>query len=170
MDLIKKLDDYFLMVEESLDKPMDIGWKKVGSDVFGIFDVNSTIYKIEFIKQVGNNFSFSFCWKNGQEWDYKMTNLEKGKFYVLSTIVSALNHLFREYNPDSILFSAIDTSNTRKRLYKIYCQDFCKEINYKLIDRGNERMIMYIIFDDKISDNKKEDIFLSAQKIVEQGK
>ena len=42
--------------------------------------------------------------------------------------------------------------------------------NYKLIDRGNEKFIMYVIYNENISDSEKEDIFNSIQKIIEDGK
>jgi hypothetical protein len=170
MNIFKKINDYFDFISESLNSPKDIDWKIIDGNLIGFFEVNSVLYRIECLMQIGNNYSFSFSWNNNGIWEYNITNFERGAFYVLSTIISGIEYLYNQYKPNSIIFSAIDESSTRKRLYKQYCDSFCKKTNYKLIDRGNEKFIMYVIYNENISDSEKEDIFNSIQKIIEDGK
>jgi len=169
MNLFKKFEEYFLNIEESLSTSSEIIWDRNNDSFVGYFEIDGNKYRIEYLKQIGTNYSFSFSYFKDEYWNYEITNIGNG-FRVLSTIISAIDFLYEQTKPDSIIFSAIDDNSTRKRLYEKFCKDFCRKANFKLSNRGNEKMILYVLFDDNISIERKEIIFQSAKKIVEKGK
>lgn len=169
MNLLEKFEEYFLHLEESLSTPSKVDWIQTDKNYIGYFEINNRKYRIEYLKQIGENYSFSFSYFKDEYWNYEITNIGNG-FRVLSTIIESIDYLYNQTKPDSIIFSAIDDNTTRKRLYEKYCKDFCRKYNFKLSNRGNDKMIMFVLFDDNISNDRKEYIFQSAKKIVEEGK
>lgn len=170
MNLINRFNDYFDRIEESLDSPQKVKWMESDDSLMGFFKVGNIKYRIECIKQIGNNYSYSFSFLNNEKWEYDLNNIGSDGLKVLSTIMYGIDYLYDTFSPNSIIFSAIDKSDTRKRLYKIYCDKFCIKNDYKLSNRGNEDMVMFILFNDKVSDMEKEEIFGSVKKIIEDGK
>jgi hypothetical protein len=170
MDLIKTLNEYFDTVEESLNSVENINWQGSSNELIGCFQVGNNKYRIECIKQIGNNYTYTFSYFINDEWSYELTNLGIGGFSVLSTVIYGMDHLYNKYCPNSIIFSTIDDSDTRKRLYRSHCDRFCKKNNYKLSNRGDSKNLLFVLFKDNISETEKEEIFDSSKKIIEQGK
>ena len=171
MNLIKKFNDYIDIVEESLDSPVIVSWRIDDDDsLVGYFEIDDIVYKIECFKQFGNNWSYSFSFLDGNNWSFELNNSNKSIFRVLSTIQTNIYYLYEQKNPNSILFSAIDSNDTRKRLYSSVCTKFCKDKNLNLSNRGNDDYIMYLIFKKDLSDIDKGNVFKSVKKVIEQGK
>jgi len=169
MNLIDKFNEYFNKLQESLNSPQDISWVKDFDNFIGNFEINDNKYRIEYLKQIGENYSYSFSILKDGKWSYDVSNIGDG-FKVLSTITNGISFLFEKTNPDSITFSAIDENDTRKRLYERFCNDFCKKNNFKLSNRGTEEIIIFVLFNDMLSNDRKELIFQSVKKIIEEGK
>lgn len=170
MNLVKKLNDYFNLIEESINSPREITWENLENSLIGYFYIDNIKYRIECLNQIGNNYSYSFSYLNNNKWKYELSNLGTSGFSVLSTISIGVDYLQNKYNPNSIIFSAIDDSDVRKRLYEKKCKQFCDKYNYKLSNRGNDDKIIFVLFKDNISISEKEEIFNSVKKVIEQGK
>lgn len=172
MDLIQNFDEYFNKIEESINSPKEIKWSFNNNQYIGFFNVDDSDYRIEYLKQVGNNWSFSFSYFDVKmnEWSYDISHKGSGGYSVLSTIKLWFNTMYEKTNPNSIIFSAIDSSDTRKRLYKFFCEKFCQKNNWKFTSRGNDELHLFVMFDDSISNSDKEEVMISVKKVVEIGK
>jgi hypothetical protein len=168
-NLIEKFDEYFNKIEESLNSSVDINWIGKDKNYIGHFEISGEKYRIEYLLQIGNNYSYSFSIYKDNRWTYDISN-SGNPLSVLSTVVKGIEYLFNETKPDSIIFTAIDDNQTRKSLYEKYCNDFCIKNDYRLSNRGNDKMMMFVLFDDKLDIDKKDLIFQSAKKIIEIGK
>ena len=62
MDLMKRFNEYFNKIEESLTNPSQINWLINNNSYIGNFTVDDVEYKIEYLKQIGNNWSYSFSY------------------------------------------------------------------------------------------------------------
>jgi len=172
MDLIKKFNEYFDKIEESINSPKSIDWENTEGEYIGKFSVEDIDYRIEYLRQIGNNWSYSFSYFdiNKNIWSYEISHKGTGGFAVLSTVKSGLYYVYEKTSPNSIIFSAIDYSETRKRLYQAFCEEFCEKNKWKFSNRGTEDKRLFLMFNDKVSDSDKEEIMLSVKKIVESGK
>ena len=170
MDLIKRLDEYFNKIEEAFNNPMEIKWVNVDLSSFGYFNIGEQEYRIECFKQLGNNYSYSFSYKKNNTWCYKASNLGVGNFSVLSTTIQGMDFILNKYNPNSIIFTSLDDSDSRRRLYKTYCDKFCKVNNYKLSNRDGDEMMLYLLFKPDLIEEELEEVYKSVQKIIELNK
>ena len=169
---MKRFNEYFDKIEESLDNPSQINWIINNNSYIGEFMIDNVEYRIEYVKQIGNNWSYSFSYFDIDKntWSYNISHKGSGGFVVLSTVKSGLYHLYDKTNPNSIIFSSIDSSDTRKRLYQSFCEEFCKNNNWIFSNRGSVDKRLFVMFNNDISDSDKEEVFLSVQKIVELSK
>lgn len=170
MNLIKKFDDFFKIINESLDTSQEINWVDINQSLIGYFKIEENKYRIECLKQIGNNYTYSFSFFKDNNWNYELSNLGTNGYSILSTVIFGLEHIYNILNPNSIIFSAIDDSTTRKRLYANYCYKFCKNHNLTLSNRGNDDKVLFILFKNILNDLEKEEIFSSVQKIIVDGK
>jgi hypothetical protein len=172
MDLMNRFNEYFDKIEESLDNPSQINWIINNNSYIGEFTIDNVEYRIEYVKQIGNNWSYSFSYFDNDKniWSYNISHKGSGGFGVLSTVKSGFYHLYDKTNPNSIIFSAIDSSNTRKRLYQSFCEEFCKNNNWIFSNRGSDNKRIFVMFNNDIINLDKEEVFLSVQKIVELSK
>ena len=169
---MKRFNEYFDKIEESLDNPSQINWIINNNSYIGEFMIDNVEYRIEYVKQIGNNWSYSFSYFDIDKntWSYNISHKGSVGFVVLSTVKSGLYHLYDKTNPNSIIFSSIDSSDTRKRLYQSFCEEFCKNNNWIFSNRGSDDKRLFVMFNNDISDSDKEEVFLSVQKIVELSK
>jgi len=164
MNIIKRFDKYFSKIEESLNSPQLVKWENDNDDkLFGHFKVDDIEYKIECIKQIGPNWSYTFSYFdiNKNIWSYEISHKGTGGLNVLSTVKTELYTFYIKYNPNSIIFSAIDDSDTRKRLYQNFCEKFCNINNLKFSNRGNDEYRMFVMFKKELSETELEEIFQS---------
>jgi hypothetical protein len=172
MDLIKRFNDYFNKLEEALNTPSEIDWSKENNNLIGFFDINDIKYKIECLKQIGNNYAYLFSFYDTElnDWSFRLTNKGLDSFKVLSTIKEGLNYVFKNLNPNSVIFSAIDNSDSRKRIYLTFCETFCKENSLLFLDKGTNDRKIYLLYKDNLSSVDKEEIMESLIKVIEIGK
>jgi len=171
MDLIRKFNEYISIVQESLDSPEIVSWRvNDDSSLIGYFEIDNIIYKIESYKQIGNNWTYSFSSLENNKWCFELKAVGNIAFRILATIKSNLYFLYEQKKPNSIIFSAIDSNDTRKRLYSYFCERFCNEKGLTLSNRGNGDYILYLIFNNNLDLVDKDDIFKSVQKVIEKGK
>ena len=169
---MKRFNEYFNKIEESLTNPSQINWLINNNSYIGNFTVDDVEYKIEYLKQIGNNWSYSFSYFDIDKniWSYNISNKGSSGFSELSTVKFGLYYLYDKTKPNSIVFSAIDSSNTRRRLYQSFCEEFCKNNNWNFSNRGSDEKRLFVMFNNNISDSDKEEVFLSVQKVVELSK
>jgi hypothetical protein len=130
---IKKLDDFFDMLSEAFDNPVNIRWVDGRNMLRGLFTINDNIYQIVCDNKGDNiwRYDFYFYEKCNNEFTPKMTGIEKDKFRVLPTVESGINYFFRDKNPDAIIFGASDKSRGRKKIYEGFCEKFAEINNLK---------------------------------------
>jgi hypothetical protein len=68
MNLIQKFNKYFQSIQESLNSPEEIIWNITDNYILGEFVIDNYKYKIESKKQIGDNWSFSFYYLDGDDW------------------------------------------------------------------------------------------------------
>lgn len=171
MSIIEKFNSYFDKLEEAIKSIQNIDWKSNDDSLIGLFEVNNTQYKIECIRQISNNWTYSFYYLDDDGyWSTQMKNDGINSFKVLSTIEAGIKYLYYNKNPNSIIFSAIDSNDTRKRLYHNFCVKFCNDIGFILKSNGLGDKMLYILFNNNLKDNDKDDIMSSVKKIIEIGK
>ena len=59
---MKRFNEYFDKIEESLDNPSQINWIINNNSYIGEFMIDNVEYRIEYVKQIGNNWSYSFSY------------------------------------------------------------------------------------------------------------
>jgi len=172
MDLIKRFNDYFDKIEEAFNTPAIVEWQENDEALIGYFEVEQNKFRIECLKQIGNNYSYGFAIFRDNNWSYQLANLDNGGFSVLATIKEGLEYLYNKRTPNAILFSAVDNNTTRKRLYEGHCHKFCEKHGLKLSNRGDDdkSKILFLMFNDNISEYEREEIFSSVKKMIEEGK
>lgn len=171
MNLLKKFDEYFNSISEALNNPIDIDWKENDNiQMIGYFEINDSIYKIESKRQIGNNWSFSFYYLNDGRWETQLKNDSKNTFRVLATIKKSIYHLFDSKTPNSIIFSAIDNNDTRKRLYLGFCNEFCRNTNWTISNNGTEDHQLYLLFNNNLDEQDKLEMLDSVKKVIEESK
>ena len=170
MNFLKTFNEYIDSIEEMLNTPQPINWKINIDDIAGYFTVRNKKYKISVIKQIGENYSFTFAYDNEGNWYYYLSNLGIGGFAVLSTITFAMDYIYEKYNPNSIIFSAVDDSDTRKNLYKQHCEMFCKKHDCLFTNRGSSGKLIFLLYKKDLPNKEKEEIMQSVIKIAEVGK
>ena len=75
MDLIKKFNEYFDKIEESINSPKSIDWENTEGEYIGKFSVEDIDYRIGYLRQIGNNWSYSFSYFdiNKNIWSYEIS-------------------------------------------------------------------------------------------------
>jgi hypothetical protein len=173
MNLLKKFNDYFDLLEESFNTPYPVNWTISNNNMIGLFTSKNGIeYKISCYKQIGNNWSFTFHWFNSEidKWDSELIKISNDQFGVLSTIRDSMYELYGKKTPNSIIFSAIDKNELRKSLYKKFSNEFCYKNNYDFINRSTNYRDIFVLLKKNLSDSDREDIMTSVIKIIEIGK
>ena len=152
MDYLKKLDEYFIMIEEAFDNPFNINWITKNNLLLGAFKLNNNLYTIK-CKNYGDNFwSFRFDFFNSdtKQFSSELTNNNKDVFRVLPTIKQAFYHLFDTTNPICIIFGAVDNSSSRRSIYKKFSNQFCKEKDWLLFDKSYLNMNLFALYDKNL--------------------
>lgn len=157
MSNIKKLDEFFEMISEAFDNPLDIEWVDKGDILRGFFTVNDRIYQIV-CENIGYDtwkYDF-FFFKENKEFSIELTNIEKYKFRVLPTVESGIKYLFDNKNPNAIIFGAGDKSKGRKKLYDSFCKKFSEDNDLKFytkiytdLDKNIDKQI-FLMYKDNI--------------------
>ena len=170
LEFLKTLNDYIDLVNETFNSPQPIEWINKENNLFGFFEVENNHYRIECMKQIGNNYSYAFSIYKDGKYDYHLTKLGLSGLKVLSTVIAGMEYLYDTYQPNAIIFSAIDDSESRKSLYERYCERFCNKHDYKFSNRGALDKIIFVLYKNNLSALSREEIFAAVKKMIEEGK
>lgn len=154
---IKKLSEYFNNLEsnikEGLNSPIDVSWVKSTDLWTGSFNIDSLPYEItiEKLSENQNVFLFKFSVNDS----YEILNDVKKAFSTIPTIENSVNVFMSEVKPESLVFFALDESETRKRFYTNFCIRYTKENSeYKYKEFTLVNYHFYAIYNEKLDDNE----------------
>jgi hypothetical protein len=127
---IKKMDNYFDMMSEAFDNPLDIKWVDKNPILRGLFTINDNIYQIVCENKDNNIWKYDFYfYEKDKKFSPELTGFEKDKFRVLPTIENGIEYLYNNKKVDCIIFGSSDKSKGRKKLYTAFCEKFCEKNN-----------------------------------------
>lgn len=165
---IKKMDDYFKMISEAFDNPLDIRWIDKGDKLIGLFTVYNHVYQIN-CDSIGDGFwTYKFFFYDTEKniMDPNLTEFNKDKFRVLPTIKKGIINLINVKNPICIIYGSLDESRGRKKLYNSTSIELSKNYNYKYTTQGigefGEKQI-FILYKDEVD---KELLIKKIEDIV----
>ena len=135
---IKKMDEYFDMVSEAFDSPLDIRWVDKDDKLIGLFTVYNNVYQIN-CNNIGDDFwtyKFFFYDKEKNVMDPNLTGFDKDKFRVLPTVKEGIINLINEKNPMCIIYGSLDESLGRKKLYDSFSKELSQKYDYEYTTQG----------------------------------
>jgi len=164
---IRKMDDYFRMVEDAFNNPVEIKWIDKKDHLIGLFTVNESVYQID-CKEYGNkiwkyDFFIVSIGKEGPTLNPNLTNYERDKYRVLPTIRSGMEHLYDLKSPDAIIYGALDDSKGRKKLYESFSKEFSKTKNWEFYTKVEKDKQIFVMYDGSID---MEYLFQTIKKAV----
>jgi len=122
----------WIVFNEIMNSPLPIKWIDKDDKLRGLFVVNENIYQIVCEDKGFDIWKYDFYhYKENKEFNPELTNLDKDKYRVLSTVNSGMDYLYSTKKVDAIIFGATDNSSGRKKLYERFCNDFSKKNNLK---------------------------------------
>lgn len=151
--IIKKLDEFFDLLNETFEKSLEIKWINQGNDLIGLFSTNENAYQINCIDKGDNIWRYDFYHVT------KSTNFTfspnllvsvKDRFNILSTVKEGLYYLINNKEVDAIVFGATDRSRGRKKLYERFCKDFSIKTGYKFYTRVQNDNQLFLLFKENI--------------------
>ena len=151
--IIKKyseLDKFWKDINESYENPESIRWIEKSNKLIGLFIVNNEIYKIEYDLYNHNIWTYKFMKYDiisGQFIMYLIGNVDvKDKMKILGTIRKGMEYLIIEKSPNSLIFSALDDSGGRKKLYERFSEEIVNKYGFKYktsLQNDNQIFILY---------------------------
>ena len=121
---MKYLTQYNIF-NESLDTPVPIKWSVGSNKIKGSFIVENEKYVIVAKKykeyQQLNVWNFKFYWKDDIDIIVSLTQMNKGKFKILATIIDGFKYILKQ-NPDGITFLANAEEDSRIKFYNTLCK------------------------------------------------
>lgn len=153
--LIKKLDEYFDMLSEAFNNPLDIKWVDKGDILIGLFIAYEHVYRINCVNKGDNMWKYDFyLYDQGRnEFSPELTGYEKDKYRVLPTVKVGLEYLDSTKSPDVIVFGATDKSRGRKKLYESFCVDFAKKNNFIFYTKMQDDKQIFILYKNGVDRN-----------------
>jgi hypothetical protein len=157
--MIDKYDNYIRKLFESYENPVDIRWVDKDNKLIGLFIIDNIVYKIECSLHENDIWSYKFM-RHIKDNDFtlqlndennKITTLSK--MNVLGTIRKGMEYLIINKNPSALIFSALDESTGRKKLYQRFSDEIVKEFKYTqvtFLKDGKQIFILYKNIDLKI--------------------
>ena len=168
MSNIKKINEYFKMLSEAFDNPVEIRWVNKDNNLIGLFIVNDNVYQIN-CNNIGDNFwtyKFFFYDKLKNVMDPNLTGFDKDKYRVLPTIKNGLIYLIENKNIDCLIYGALDDSLSRKKLYNDISNEISTKYNFEYITQGIGEMgkkQIYILYKSSVD---RDLLFKKVEKIV----
>jgi hypothetical protein len=158
---IDKFTEFF----ESYNTPVDIKWVDKNDKLIGLFMVNNRVYQITCTNNDYNIwiYKFHFYDKEKNEFSPELTNFNTGKLSILSTVRVGMEYLINNKKPNGIIFGALDSSDSRKKLYWTYSSEIKDKYNYERLTQNIDNKQIYILY----KDINKELLFDKVKKIID---
>ena len=146
--MIDKFDKFMNDIYESYDNPVDIKWVD-NNQLTGLFIVSNIVYKIECKPRVNNIWTFKFMRHDIETKSFSLnltptTSIDK--MSVLGTVRKGMRYLIENKKPNGLIFSALDNSDGRKKLYTSYSNEIVKEYNYNLKTNLQDDKMIFILY------------------------
>lgn len=146
--MVDKFDKFMNDIYESYDNPVDIKWVD-NIQLTGLFIVSDIIYKIECKSRENDIWTFKFMRHdiglNSFSLNLTPTN-SIDKMSVLGTVRKGMRYLIDNKNPKGLIFSALDSSDGRKKLYNSYSNEIVREYNYNLKTNLQDDKMIFILY------------------------
>lgn len=139
--------DENLLKESFESQPKDILWSKNENYWRGFFEVGDIEYRISIDEQDNGVFLYKFERKIEKDtWTYiKIGDSSvKNKMSVLSTVRYGFKYFMDERHPNGLIFTAMDDSSSRKKIYESFCMEIIR--NYPYYQYRNDSNDKYQIF------------------------
>jgi len=131
--MIDKFDSFMKDLFESYENPVNINWIDKSNELIGLFQVDENIYQI-YCKQHDNliwTYKFMKYDKISKTFSLELnTTSPKSKMTILGTIRNGMDYLISHKNPNGIVFSALDKSSGRKKLYTRFSEEIVERYKY----------------------------------------
>lgn len=144
----KDLDIFWKEINESYNSPVDIRWINKSKKLIGLFIVKNEIYKIECDLYNHNIWTYKFMKydiDSGQFIMYLIGNV-KDKMTILGTIRKGMEYLIIEKSPNSLILSALDDSDGRKKLYDRFSEEIVNKYGFKYKSSLQNDKQIYILY------------------------
>ena len=157
--------DKFTEFLESYNTPVDIRWINKDNKLIGLFMVDDKIYQITCTHRKYNIwvYKFHFYNKDKNEFSPELTNFNTGTLSVLSTIRVGMEYLIKDKDPNGIIFGALDSSESRKKLYWSYSLEIMNKYNYDRVTRNVDNKQIFILY----KSINKDTLFDVVKEIIE---
>lgn len=161
---IKKLDEYFKMLSEAFDNPLNIKWIDEGNKLIGLFYVYENVYQINCNKKNNDIWKYDFYLyeDSTNSLSPEITGFKKDKYRVLPTIKSGLEYLIKNKNVNAIIFGATDKSKGRKKLYESFCVDFARNNNFEYYTKLQDDKQIFVLYKSNINKNVLMDTIIKT--------
>jgi hypothetical protein len=158
---IDKFSEFF----ESYNTPVGIKWIDKNYKLIGLFMVNNKVYQITCTNNDYNIWTYKFHFYDNEknEFSPELTNFNTGKLSILSTIRVGMEYLINNKNPNGIIFGALDSSDSRKKLYWTYSTEIKDKYNYERLTQNIDNKQIFILY----KEIDKEILFDKIKEIIE---
>ena len=162
-----KFDDFIKILLESYDNPVDIKWVDKNNKLIGLFIIDNTIYKIECNSHDDNIWSYKFMRHiKDNNFTLQLNDVNNkistlSKMCILGTVRKGMEYLILSKNPSALIFSALDDSIGRKKLYQRFSDEISKKFKYNkdtYLQDDSQVFILYKNIDIKVVINIIGDI------------
>lgn len=149
--MIDKFDNFMKGLFESYENPVNIKWVDKPDELIGLFQVDKNIYQI-YCKQHDNSiwtYKFMVYDKISKTFSLQLnTTNPKSKMTILGTIRNGMDYLISNKNTNAIIFSALDKSSGRKKLYTRFSEEIVEKYkyNFKTSLQGDKQV--FILYKD----------------------
>lgn len=139
---ILNFKEFLVNIMEGLSEPVDVNWEKNDNLWKGIFSINECDYEIiiKNFSKTQKHFLFKFTMNNS----FDMANDLRKALSVIPTIENAATYFIEEVKPEAFIFTALDKSIGRKKMYSRYCEKISSQKNM-LYDSHNKAGIEIFI-------------------------
>jgi len=120
MSKFKKFDEYMYGIQEALNIPISVIWKKTKTSWTGQFKIEENTYTIKIKNYSSNKKHYLFKFDaNGK---FNLLNDIKKAYSTIPTIESAATEFIKIERPDVFIFCSTNDSKARNVFYDIFCK------------------------------------------------
>jgi hypothetical protein len=159
-------------INETFESPVPIKWS-VGEDKMkGKFKIGYEDYVITAkinpkLKDL-NSWYYKFYWNDGGDIIYSLTGIGKDKFRVMATVINGFKDLIEYKKPDSIIFHANLSEDSRVKFYNKLMEKATQQYGYSLekfpLKHNKINVLTYILYKNKEHLEKLKNFSVPTEK------
>lgn len=160
---MRTVSNFIEFCNESLDNPLPIKWKikdikmvgkftiekGTGAEAYYDSDVPDRQYVIVAREAEDMDISvwrYRFYFNDGGDRIYSLTDFNKDKFKVLSTVADGFKYVNDMKKPDAMVFTSNVSEESRVKLYDSLSSMACKKLGYKLRKYHTTNGVGFILY------------------------